>query len=245
MRADYLVTATVVLVHGAWHGAWCWEHLVPLLTAAEVPNVAIDLPGHGVSTEPLGDLGGDARALATTLGGIDGPIVVCGHSYGGAVITQGAAGNDSVEHLVYLAAFALDVGEACTSAAPGAVPDDVMRTDLAEALRFDDDGTITLDPDLAIPALYNECTRSDAVAAASRLGAQSIAELDGTVTVAAWRGVPSTYAVCERDQAVPPALQRVFAARCTHTVSWETDHSPFFSRPDLVAELLVGLAARA
>ena len=89
-------SAIVVLIHGAWHGAWCWDRVVPQLETAGVPTVAVDLPGHGASTEPLGDLYTHAAFVRDLLDGIDGPIVLCGHSYGGAVISEAAAGVDSV-----------------------------------------------------------------------------------------------------------------------------------------------------
>src|SRR5438067_970341 len=103
------MAATVVLVHGAWHGAWCWTRVVEGLTARGVDAIAIDLPGHGDSTEPLGDLYGDAASLRAALDALDGsPAVVCGHSYGGAVVSLGAARHAAVRHVVYLAALMLD-----------------------------------------------------------------------------------------------------------------------------------------
>jgi pimeloyl-ACP methyl ester carboxylesterase len=98
-------SATVVLIHGAWHGAWCWDRVVALLETANIPTVAVDLPGHGASTEPLGDLYTHTAYVHDLLDGIDGPIVLCGHSYGGAVISEAAAGVDTVHHLVYLCAI--------------------------------------------------------------------------------------------------------------------------------------------
>src|SRR5436190_15656651 len=109
--------ATVVLVHGAWHGAWCWDRVVAGLHDRDVDVLALDLPGHGASAEPLGDLYGDAAAVHAALDTLDGPAVVCGHSYGGAVMSLGAA-HPAVRHLVYLAALMLDVGETCAASVP-------------------------------------------------------------------------------------------------------------------------------
>ena len=78
----------VLLVHGAWHGAWCWERvLAPLRVLGHEPE-AIDLPGHGSSTEPLTDLHGDADAVRARLDAIGEPTLLVGHSYGGMVITD-------------------------------------------------------------------------------------------------------------------------------------------------------------
>ena len=72
---------TVVLVHGAWHGAWCWSALQAELDQRGIASIAVDLPGHGASTAPLGDLHGDAAAVAAVVDRIDGDVVLVGHSY--------------------------------------------------------------------------------------------------------------------------------------------------------------------
>ncbi len=231
----------MVLVHGAWHGAWCWEHVVPLLDDAAVPSIAIDLPGHGASAAPLSDLAGDAAALRAVLDGLD-DAVVCGHSYGGAVVSEGAAGHPAVRHLAFIAAFPLAVGESCTNAVAGEVSSEDGRTELGGAIVSHDDGTSTIDPERALDLFFGDCAADDAAKANDRLDAQSWAELGGVATHAAWQQLPSTYAVCSEDRAVAPALQRVLARRCARTVEWPTSHSPFVSRPELVANLLIELA---
>jgi pimeloyl-ACP methyl ester carboxylesterase len=77
--------ATPVLVHGAWHGAWCWERAAVALAADGINAVAIDLPGHGNDPGPMGDLHGDAAHAAAVLDALGGPVVLAGHAYGGAV----------------------------------------------------------------------------------------------------------------------------------------------------------------
>lgn len=230
----------MVLVHGAWHGAWCWEKVVPLLDDAGVPSHALDLPGHGASPEPLSDLAGDAAALRAVLNNLD-DAVVCGHSYGGAVVSEGAAAHAAVRHVMFITAFPLAVGESCVNAAEGEVSPEDGRTDLGAALVSHDDGTITLDADLALPLLYADCVADDAAKAIARLGPQAWAELRGVATHATF--APGTYAVCTQDRAVAPALQHVLARRCARTIEWPTSHSPFLSRPGLVADLLIELAA--
>ena len=238
-------TPTLVLVHGAWHGAWCWGQVLPGLTAAGIPTLAFDLPGHGASPRPLGDLDADAAALREVIDAVEGPVVVCAHSYGGAVATVGAAGHADVCHLVFVAAFPLAPGESCMTAAVDELPDQAGASELGAALRHNDDGTITLDRDAAIATVYNECAPAVAAWAAARLGPQARAELAGSATAAAWHEIPSTYVVCSRDRAVSPTLQRVLAARCTHVVELDTDHSPFLSSPDEMVELLVTVARAA
>lgn len=223
--------ATVVLVHGAWHGAWCWEKVVPLLERDGIRVVAIHLP--------LTSLHDDVRATADALDRIDGRGVLCGHSYGGAVIT-GAGDHPAVEHLVYLTAFACDEGE---SPSATAVDTPLPSTDLPDALAFNDDGTIvSLKPDSAVKGLYHDCDPVDVDAALARLRPMSLRCLTTPVGPPAWRVKPSTYVVCAEDQGVHPELQRLMARRCTNSIEWPTAHSPFLNRPDLVASLLAGLA---
>jgi pimeloyl-ACP methyl ester carboxylesterase len=235
------VAVTVVLVHGAWHGAWCWEPVIDLLDDAEIRSIALDLPGHGADTAPLSDLAGDAAALRHVLDGLD-QAVVCGHSYGGAVVSEGAAEHPAVRHLLFIAAFPIAPGESVMDAAAAEVDADAPPSELAGALRFDDEGRSVLDPNLAVSALFADCDSDVAAKAAARLGAQAVDELRGVATRAAWQTIPSTYAVCVDDRAVPAALQRVLARRCTNVVEWPTSHSPFLSRPELVAKQLIELA---
>ena len=234
----------VVLVHGAWHGAWAWERVLPLLTAAEIPSTAVDLPGHGRDGGPLGDLHTDAARVRETLDQVDDGVILVGHSYGGAVITEAGA-HSRVEHLVYIAAFALDHGESCVSAASAEGADRIShegRPSLGDGFNAGPDGLITLDPTTAAACFYNDCDPDAVDWALARLGPQPLATLEGTPEEIAWRSKPSTYAVCGDDLAVHPDLQRILARRCGSVVEWPTDHSPFLCRPDLVAGLLAGLA---
>jgi pimeloyl-ACP methyl ester carboxylesterase len=230
------MTRTVVLVHGAWHGAWCWERVVPLLDAAAVPLVVVDLPSVSHVNATLHD---DADYVRGALDSIDGEAVLLGHSYGGAVIS--AAGvHSNVAHLVYLCAFALDVGE---SAQKNSLEGGDGPSDLFPALVFGD-GVITCDPERAVAAFYHDCLPEVASAAVDRLRPESLAALAGEVDAAAWRHKPATYVVCTEDRALPVALQRSNAARVGESIDWATSHSPFLSRPELVADLLVELSSQ-
>ena len=220
----------VVLVHGAWHGAWCWEKVVPLLAARGVAVTTFDLP--------LTSYDDDVAATNAVLQRAGGSVVLCGHSYGGAVIT-GAGHHPSVEHLVYLTAFACDEGESPAATATDA---DLPATDLASALEVHDDGTATVNPAMVVDGFYHDCDAADADAAAQRLRPIHMSCFTTPLGPPAWRTKPSTYVVCNDDHAIHPALQRHMAARCTTTVELPTAHSPFLNRPDLVADLLAPLA---
>jgi pimeloyl-ACP methyl ester carboxylesterase len=227
---------TVVLVHGAWHGAWCFATLQAELDRRGIPSLAIDLPGHGTSMLPLGGLHHDAAHLTAILDHLAlSDVVLAGHSYGGAVITHAAAARSDVAHLVYIAAFALDDGESVIGALRSL---DRRDTGLRAAQRPGDDGTSTLDPELAAPALYGQCPPATVAAALPRLSAQPDATMTEAVAGSPRATIDSSYVVCLRDQAVHPDHQRVLAARCTHQIDLDTDHSPFLSRPSELAEIL-------
>jgi pimeloyl-ACP methyl ester carboxylesterase len=223
--------ATVVLVHGAWHGPWCWEKVTPLLERADVAWSAVELP--------LTSLEDDVAAVRQTIAGVGGPVVLCGHSYGGAVITE-AGHEPTVQRLVYLAAFACDEGESPAHTAPDA---GVPAKNLEGVLVIADDGsTVTLDDTNAPAIFYNDCTLEDVEAALRRLRRMRLQCLMTPVGAPAWRDKPSTYVVCTEDQAVHPELQQIMAKRCAEALEWPSGHSPFLSDPDLVAGLLVDLA---
>lgn len=236
----------VVLVHGAWHGAWCWAALQAELENRGVASLAIDLPGHGTSTADFTDLHGDAESVVELLErlaarGITDPVLV-GHSYGGAVITEAAGRFDRVAHLVYIAAFALDAGESVI-AALGSFGR--VSNALESAVRQHDDGTSTIEPTRAKDAFYGSCTDAVAAAAVARLGPQPAATVMQPTTGNPRERITSTYVICERDQAVAVEHQRTMAARCTNVVSFDTDHSPFASMVTETADLLERIARDA
>jgi pimeloyl-ACP methyl ester carboxylesterase len=239
------MTATIVLVHGAWHGAWCWARVVPALADRGVEVVAIDLPGHGSDPDTLADLYGDAARVVETLDALTGPAVLVGHSYGGAVVTE-AGDHPMVRRVVFLAALVLDAGESCMEAAVNEAETAGISWEegpnLAEGFELDDDGTVRLDRGVARACLYNDCDEETAAWALDRLGPHPLHNLEQQARRVAWRAKESTYVVCADDAAVHPGLQRVLARRCSTAVEWPTGHSPFLSRPDLVVEFLADAA---
>ena len=222
---------TVVLVHGAFHDAWCWESVRTALDERGIANLAPDLPLDGLDV--------DAATVRAVLDAVDGPVVLCGHSYGGMVISQAASGRDDVERLVYLCAVQVaDDDEMAT----------VMRpTPLMEHLQHGDDGGMSVDIAFATECFYHDCEPALAAAAVARLrphtsGIGTNASADVVTLPPAWQGIPSTYVVCTDDRAVHPDSQRDMARHADDVVVWDTSHSPMLSRPELVATLLADLA---
>ena len=232
---------TIVLVHGAWHGAWCWAPLQATLDAAGVPSLALDLPGHSTSPEPLDDLYGDGAAVGRLLDTVAGDVVLVGHSYGGAVISEAAGARTNVAHLVYVAAFCLEVDDSVLGFSRLQPDQDYA---LAKALVFAADGTtVTIAPSRAREVFYGDCTDNEAAAAIARLGAQPLATFTQPQRSAPWKVLPSTYVLTERDNAVPTSHQEVMAPRCATVVRLDSDHSPFLSHTAALASLLAFLAS--
>jgi pimeloyl-ACP methyl ester carboxylesterase len=235
--------ATYVLVHGAWHGAWCWQKIVPALEAAGHRVDAVDLPGHGDDRTPVEGmtLGSYAQRVADHVAAADEPVVLLGHSMGGMVVTQAAElVYDRIATLVYLAAFLPANGQPLVELASGDVVQENLIVDEAA-------GTCLVAPHALRHAFYEECSDEDFELATSRLRPESLAALVEPVQITEERAgsVPRAYIECLLDRAIVIERQRSMqAARpCAHVLSIEADHSPFFSRPQELIDHLLSLAA--
>jgi len=218
------MTATLVLVHGAWHGPGTWDQLIAELDGVDVRTV--DLPSSGTDPASLGDLYDDAAELSRVLAGIEGPAVVVAHSYGGAVATQAITADSGVAHTVYLCAFQLDVGESLLGLVGGQAPPWwEMRGDHLAVLTPEE-------------VFYNRVSPELTAVSVDTLRLQSRASVEQTVTQAAWSVVPSTYVVCDADQAIPPPAQEMLAQRAGNVVHLDAGHSPFLSQPAEVAAII-------
>ena len=218
-----------ILVHGAWHGGWCWSEVVPLLEKNRLDVTTLDLPSAGGG----GDLYADAEVLRDAIGSSEEPAVVVGHSYGGAVITEGAAGCEQVSQLVYVCAFQLDVGESLLG---------VLNHEVPPWIVVDEGAGSSSVPD-PVPVFYGDVEPSLATASAARLAPQSLTSFAEPLTKAAWRDVPSTYLACTEDQAIPYPAQQGMSQRSGTVHTLKSSHSPFLSQPQAVAEVILGLVS--
>jgi pimeloyl-ACP methyl ester carboxylesterase len=225
---------TVLLVHGAWHGAWCWEPVVRALEARGLRCVAPDLP----LTSLRDDADTVARLIRECAPG--DPLLVVGHSYGGVVITQAAAEAPGAAELVYLAAFVPDRGESL-----GSLIAHDPATALVSAIAFAPDQSTTIDPAKAREVFYHDCSPEVARDATRRLRTYAAACFQTPVDRVAWREIPSTYLVCADDRAIHPDAQRRMAARATRAVEIPGSHSPFLARPGALAEEIAARSAGA
>jgi pimeloyl-ACP methyl ester carboxylesterase len=231
--SDPLGRPTVVLVHGAWHGPWCWSELVPELEARGLSVATVDLPSSGPDVTTLGDLDADADAVTAVLDAVPGPKILLGHSYGGLPISQAAAGRDDVAHLVYVCAFLLDAGVSLFDAAGG---------EPVSWWRLSDDGA-WMTADQPEQVFYSDCPPEVAAAAVAQLHPQSLRAVRQPLRAAAWETIPSTYVVADLDWALPQVAQEGMAAgRASRVVHVDAGHSPFLSRPRELAALVAECA---
>ncbi|MGY3680387.1 alpha/beta fold hydrolase [Streptomyces sp. TE33382] len=225
-----------LFVHGAWHGAWCWDSVRAELDADGRRSHAVDLPsshppdGRHDRTRPAG-VPDDADTIRDSLRRIDGPVVVIAHSYGGVPTTEAIGDAANVVGAVYLAAFQLDVGESVFSFLGAPAPDDWA----GQAPPYEDSRHI----------LFGDASPADADRAAARLRPQSVRSYMDPVTTAGWRTVPSSYVVCDHDRALEPSRQRELATRAGSVHRLPSGHSPFLSMPRQLATLLGSIATSA
>jgi pimeloyl-ACP methyl ester carboxylesterase len=225
------VPATLLLVHGAWHDSRAWRPLVDALEGVDTRTV--DLPSAGTDPAALGDLRADAEAVRAALAGIEGPVVVVGHSYGGAVISEAVSPGTGVTHLVYLCAFQLDEGESLLGAVGGQAPPWWEEHDGYVVARTPEE------------IFYNGCPEDLTAEAVGRLRLHARAAFEQPLGQAAWRHVPSTYVVCEDDHAIPLFAQELMSQRAGSVIRMRAGHSPFLSHPGELAATLRTIAEQA
>jgi pimeloyl-ACP methyl ester carboxylesterase len=235
---------TFLLVHGAWHGAWCWYKLVPRLKELGHSVVAPDLPGMGRDRTPVNrvSLAMWRDHVCGIVDSLPGEIVLVGHSRGGIVLNEVAQHRpDRIRTLVYLCAFLLRDGE-CLFDLAGSDESSLVPQNMVMS---NDRSFSTIRDEALRDAFYGECSDEDFALAQLSVQPEPTVPLATAVKVSAenFGRVPRIYIECLRDRAIPIALQqRMHAASpCQRVFRLDTDHSPFFSRPDELASLLATL----
>jgi pimeloyl-ACP methyl ester carboxylesterase len=225
---------TIVLVHGAFADA---SGFGPIITALEADGYSVVAPPN-----PLRGLAADAAGIHAAVSAIQGPVVLVGHSYGGAVISQASATLDNVTALVYFSAFALDVGESCYTV-QGPFPPSMLGDNNTPTPYDAPDAAGG--PDLYINKdTFHEvfCADSSAERAAILYATQrplSYAALTETATAEGWSRIPSWFLVSEHDNAIPPAAEAFMAKRMKATTATvDGSHTAFIAHPDLATDLI-------
>jgi pimeloyl-ACP methyl ester carboxylesterase len=224
-EAQATAKATIVLVHGAFADGSSWQHVIPILERDGYNVIAVQ--------NALASLAGDVENTKRVIDAQTGPMVVVGHSYGGAVITGAAAGNENVKALVYIAAFAPDPGE------PIGDLDDKYPTALDAAVKPDAAGYLYIDR-----AQFRKVFASDVPIAETNVMMVTQKPLNSavfgeSVDKAAWQTIPSWYIVATEDQALNPDQERYYAKRIgAKTIEIKSSHVVFISHPNEVVQVI-------
>lgn len=234
---------TYVLVHGAWHGAWCWKKVLPLLRQRGHRAVALDLAGHGEDHTPVAGITLETyvdQILSCVHKEAHGePVTLVGHSFGGLVITQAAERSpDAIRRLVYVAALLPGDGESMLQLAQ-TNPDSVVLQNLMVDRAS---GTARVRDEAIREAFFGDCTEKDVRFARRRMLPEPLVPLGTPVHVTPERfgRVPRIYVEALEDRAMTPAFQKRMyeASPCDKVLTMQTSHSPFFSEPDELVDHL-------
>ncbi|WP_249780927.1 alpha/beta hydrolase [Bradyrhizobium sp. dw_78] len=223
--ASAQTTKNVILVHGAWADGSSWSKVIPLLDAKGFNVVAVQLP--------LTSLADDAATVKRAIALENGPVLLVGHSYGGAVITE--AGDDpKVKGLVYVAAFAPDAGQSAGSLS-GSVP-----VPLNDQVRPDANGFLKLTKAGVYDDFAQDLSTQEKEVLFAAEAPTSVNALGGKIGDPAWRHKPSWYIVAANDRAISPKLERTMAQtiHATTSVLLHTSHVAMLAQPQEVAGVI-------
>ena len=218
----------LVLVHGAWHNADAFSALRELLAQRRIDSSVVELGSVAAEGEAIGDMYQDAERVRDAIDALDRPCYVLAHSYGGVPVSQGLEGATNVQGLIFLTAFVLGRGETLFEACGSQDPPWWLRSD-------DNTRVVPQDPS---SIFYNTCDKETARLAEQSLRTQSLSSFTQPLTHCAWESNPSTYITCSLDNAIPLFAQEAMAQRTTTVHALETDHSPFLSDPQTLADII-------
>jgi len=230
---------SIVLVHGAWADGSSWSSVIKRL---QQQGYTIYAPAN-----PLRGLTSDSAYIASFLQSISGPIILVGHSYGGAVITNAATGNPNVKALVYIDAFAPDQGESLASLSsvppPSGQSPSCLSGDPTAVFNFvplaGGDTDLYVKPSLFPSCFANDLPPNEGAVLASTQRAFALSALPQTSGVPAWKTIPSFYLVGTIDRAIPPFAQLFMAQRAHATiVQVRGSHLVMISHPEAVVDLI-------
>ena len=221
---------TVLLIHGAWADGSSWSKVVPLLEAKGMHVVAVQIP----LTSFADDVAATQRAIALE----DGPILLVGHSYGGAVITE--AGNDpKVVGLVYVSAVAPEKGES----AFGLITS--VQTPIGSELRPDKSGYLKLTPKGIAEDFAQDLSPKEIEVLTATQVPTSVGAMKGEITTPAWKSKPSWYIIAANDRAISPDLETSQAKRIgATTTTVPSSHVIMLAQPSKVANVIFDAASK-
>ncbi len=225
-----MAIGTVVLVHGAFADGSCWAKVIPLLTGRGLKAIAVQ--------NPLSSLADDVTAAHRVIDQQDGPVLLVGHSWGGAVITE-AGNHPQVKGLVYISAGAPDSGQSF-----GDWWQDYKPAPGAAEIKPYGEGYVALTPEGVRKHFVQDVPADEAAIVFATQGPLAVRCFDDKISTAAWRSKPNWYIVAAKDETIPPEVERDSAQRMSaDTLVLESSHVPMLSQPNAVAEFIAKAAA--
>jgi len=222
----------IVLVHGAWADGSSWSKVVPLLEAKGFHVVCVQ--------NPLSSLADDVAATNRIIDAQDGPVLLAGHSYGGAIITE-AGMNPKVAGLVYVAAFAPDKGESLGSLSKPYGP-----TPIGTELRPVDDGFLVLTKKGVDEDFAQDLSGEDKALVLATQGPLQGSIFGTPLTAAAWHTKPSWFVIAENDRAIAPEQEKATAKRMnSKTLTLASSHVAMLAKPKEVSDFIAEAATAA
>jgi len=221
---------TLIFVHGACvrDATWWWSKMTKPLADRGIATAVVPLPSCGEARETLGGLYDDVDSCLQAIVEADEPVVLCGHSYGGVIITE-AGIHDRVTQLLYLTSVMPDAGQSQA---------DLIGSEPAPWLAPSEDGTVGVDPGMIREFFLQDCDEVTTEQALSRLTRQSLTPFTQPPRQIAWQHKPATYIVCTEDLATPAEVQRRRVRPGARVVEFDAGHHPFLSRPDAFAQTI-------
>jgi pimeloyl-ACP methyl ester carboxylesterase len=240
-KTDTSARPTVILVNGAWANNAIWSGVIERL---QTKGYTVDAPPN-----PLRSLKGDAATIADFLKTIPGPIVLVGHSYGGAVITNAATGNHNVKALVYVDAFAPAKGESALGL-DSSKPGSALGAGPARVFNFvpfpgakKGDALLYVKPAVFEQAFANGLPANEGAVLAATQGPAVYSALTAPSGTPAWKTIPSWYVLGTIDKAIPPAIQLFMAQRIhAHITRVKAGHLSMVAAPGVVAKVIIAAA---
>ena len=218
---------TVVLVHGAFSDGSAWSKVIPVLEAQGLEVVAVQ--------NPLTSFHEDVIITRRALARIKGPVVLVGHSYGGAVITEAGANNDAVKALVYVAAFAPSVGQSVSD-----LTKDYPTPSGFSHIDADAEGYLKLTREGVEKHLAQDVSAEQAALIYATQAPTNGAVFGVKITNSAWENKPSWYIVSEHDHMLDTDLQKAMAKKIhAHMTAFSSSHTPHVSQPTEVAKVIL------
>jgi len=218
----------IILVHGGWADGSSWSKVITILKNSGHKVVAVNMPLHS--------LGDDVATVKRAVELVGKPVILVGHSYGGAVITNAAYNNPNVTGLVYVAAFAPDEGQSLSTF--------VSAKDFPQGfLMLDSAGLAYINPTMFHDRFAQDVDPTEAYVMAVAQKPFSASNFDEKSGPPAWKQLPTWYQISTSDHMIPPDIQQKFAKQMNATtISINASHASYISHPDEIAKLILEAA---